>query len=564
MDLCHVCGKRALGQCQRCERSAYCGKECQMRDWHEGGHKRECFDAHSPENGLGLASEVWTDLMTRADDLGEEATQLGHDLVEELAMEHVMTQFFEENPHFIEDALADPEWAHIEVDEEVPESIEARAEALLWLDCHRIGGSIAHDAEELVQVGGPLGGPEGVQHIGSHIAKDYAERVVRVNETDTQWYARMDNAFTDKLRDAWDKVKSGARKAADSVKRGASRAWDATKRGARKAWDAAKRGASKAKDAAKRGLQRAKDAAGRAGRAIKGAALKAKRAIAKKARELKTKAGQKLQQFKQSAKTKVGQLRQKVQQKKQQLKESFQRRRQAASERRQQRQQQRQQTRDQRAQDKAQRDADRASQREAQQQDRSQRDAQNASDREEREAQRQAKADQDAQRRADREAQREQDRQRQQQLEDEEQERQNQLRAAEAERRAQRMLVQPASPPQPRPRVYRDSIGPAPPVPVIVAPPSPRNSVVVVTPPSGGGGSSATADLSKTERLLETTELRITQNLAKENAKQSPNPEVVRAYENAIAALKEAEAEVQRAEMLQNPAQAAKQVRAMY
>ena len=39
---CHVCGKEKGKRCVGCGNVAYCGKECQAKDWKEGGHKRYC------------------------------------------------------------------------------------------------------------------------------------------------------------------------------------------------------------------------------------------------------------------------------------------------------------------------------------------------------------------------------------------------------------------------------------------------------------------------------------------------------------------------------------------
>ena len=72
---CHVCGAAAKAKCGRCNRSAYCGKECATLDWEKGGHRRECFDTHAVENELALAHEIFMDIETRAEDLGEEAVE---------------------------------------------------------------------------------------------------------------------------------------------------------------------------------------------------------------------------------------------------------------------------------------------------------------------------------------------------------------------------------------------------------------------------------------------------------------------------------------------------------
>jgi hypothetical protein len=41
---CDGCGQTAveLKKCSRCRAAAYCSRECQVRHWREGGHKREC------------------------------------------------------------------------------------------------------------------------------------------------------------------------------------------------------------------------------------------------------------------------------------------------------------------------------------------------------------------------------------------------------------------------------------------------------------------------------------------------------------------------------------------
>lgn len=366
MVCCHVCGSTATAHCARCERAAYCGAECQLRDWRQGGHKRECFDVHTPEDGLALAREIFADVETRAAHLGEEVVAKGNELVRDLMMEHIMTEFFGEHPDLIEETLADPEMQAIEVDEAMPENIEARAEALLWLDCHRIGGSIAHDADEVVRIEACIDGvPEAAVPLRVLIGEDFAERVVRVNQTHREWYARVDNAFTDKVRDAWEKVKEGGR----NVARGAKAA------------------AKRAKDAIKRGAQRAAAAAGRA-----------KLAIRRKARELKVKAGQ----FKDTLVTRV-------RAKKRELSERWQKSRQAASERRAQRQREAQSRREQQQRDKAARDQQRRDEQQRRAEDKRQRDldrqrelddarraAREASEADARERQRQA----DAERRA--------------------------------------------------------------------------------------------------------------------------------------------------------------------
>ena len=42
---CKVCGKEAHDRCSRCLCVYYCTKECQMKDWKEGGHKSSCKPA---------------------------------------------------------------------------------------------------------------------------------------------------------------------------------------------------------------------------------------------------------------------------------------------------------------------------------------------------------------------------------------------------------------------------------------------------------------------------------------------------------------------------------------
>ena len=41
---CYSCKKEGEGmkQCDRCFSACYCSRECQIKDWKEGGHKEEC------------------------------------------------------------------------------------------------------------------------------------------------------------------------------------------------------------------------------------------------------------------------------------------------------------------------------------------------------------------------------------------------------------------------------------------------------------------------------------------------------------------------------------------
>ena len=47
-DACFTCdrkervGGQTLLRCGRCKVASYCSKECQVKDWMEGGHKRIC------------------------------------------------------------------------------------------------------------------------------------------------------------------------------------------------------------------------------------------------------------------------------------------------------------------------------------------------------------------------------------------------------------------------------------------------------------------------------------------------------------------------------------------
>jgi TPR repeat protein len=47
LPCCATCGtpkttRRPLNACSQCHTTHYCNRECQMKHWKEGGHKREC------------------------------------------------------------------------------------------------------------------------------------------------------------------------------------------------------------------------------------------------------------------------------------------------------------------------------------------------------------------------------------------------------------------------------------------------------------------------------------------------------------------------------------------
>jgi hypothetical protein len=43
--LCQTCGiQGVVGACKQCHLAYYCSRECQRKDWVEGGHRKECGD----------------------------------------------------------------------------------------------------------------------------------------------------------------------------------------------------------------------------------------------------------------------------------------------------------------------------------------------------------------------------------------------------------------------------------------------------------------------------------------------------------------------------------------
>jgi hypothetical protein len=128
-SLCHVCGIQADHVCNQCYGAAYCGAECQARDWREGGHERECYDATSTDP-VHLANEIFCDLECplRTELLGDEILEEGEAIAADLD-EHVASI-----------------GAGIGLDEDHP-AIEAAHE---WLQENRICGSIAPELPHLL------------------------------------------------------------------------------------------------------------------------------------------------------------------------------------------------------------------------------------------------------------------------------------------------------------------------------------------------------------------------------------------------------------------------------
>eukprot|EP00978_Attheya_sp_CCMP212_P034749 scaffold147329_cov95-Attheya_sp.AAC.1 len=40
--VCRVCGNQGTDRCAQCHMARYCSRACQMADWREGDHRREC------------------------------------------------------------------------------------------------------------------------------------------------------------------------------------------------------------------------------------------------------------------------------------------------------------------------------------------------------------------------------------------------------------------------------------------------------------------------------------------------------------------------------------------
>lgn len=80
--VCHVCGKQCSGgvRCSQCTKGVYCSVACQKRDWVDGMHRVECWDASSNDTDA-LSREIVTDLMTRTSKTFPEALGMPLDTV---------------------------------------------------------------------------------------------------------------------------------------------------------------------------------------------------------------------------------------------------------------------------------------------------------------------------------------------------------------------------------------------------------------------------------------------------------------------------------------------------